>query len=313
MITGLRRRARTPRPVNNDLGRVGRVMTMSKTTPLQPDRIGQFYGQLGDLFAELLGPNLHYGYWPDSCEHDSFRLAVEHLTDLMIEKVQAGPEHRVLDVGCGIGGPAIRLARATGAAVTGITVSARQVELATARVSADGMGEQVRIQYANAMDLPFPADSFDTAWALESIFHVPDRRRALEQLARVVRPGGRLVLTDYFQRIPVRADRKPLIDAFLTNSLISSLPRIDEYRHILHDSGFRLEEATDLTERSLRTSARRLVEEVHRNRRAFEQRLGPDNTDIFVYHLTSVAEADEIGYLILVATRATVIRRKPHE
>ncbi|MGB6161784.1 MAG: class I SAM-dependent methyltransferase [Pseudonocardiaceae bacterium] len=63
-----------------------------------------------------------------------------------------------------------------------------------------------------SMELPFPAQSFDAAIALESIPHMPDRGQVLAQIYRVLRPGGRLVLTDFFERAPIPTAKQPSLD-----------------------------------------------------------------------------------------------------
>ena len=98
--------------------------------------------------------------------------------------VEAGPR-RVLDAGCGRGNIAERIARESDAAVVGIDQSERMVELTRAR-GVDAVVGDVRA-------LPFEDGEFDCALAAWMLFHVPDVDAALAELARVLRPGGRLV------------------------------------------------------------------------------------------------------------------------
>jgi SAM-dependent methyltransferase len=92
---------------------------------------------------------------------------------------------RVLEVGCGPGELAARIEEELGADVVAIDISPRMVELAR------GRGVDARV--GDAMDLPFAAGEFDCAVAAWMLYHVPDVDRALGELARVLRPGGRLV------------------------------------------------------------------------------------------------------------------------
>jgi SAM-dependent methyltransferase len=91
----------------------------------------------------------------------------------------------VLEVGCGTGELAERIQHELGAHVIALDLSARMVELSRARGIDACCGDAQR--------LPFPDESFDCALAAWMLYHVPDRERALSELARVVRPGGRLV------------------------------------------------------------------------------------------------------------------------
>jgi SAM-dependent methyltransferase len=97
---------------------------------------------------------------------------------------ELGPD-RVLEVGCGWGELAAWIARETGASVTAVDLSPRMVELA--------LETGVAAQVADVQSLPFEDGSFDAAVAAWMLYHVPDRERAVGELARVLRPGGRLV------------------------------------------------------------------------------------------------------------------------
>jgi SAM-dependent methyltransferase len=92
---------------------------------------------------------------------------------------------KVLEVGCGPGEAAARVQRELGADVVAIDISPRMVELARAR------GVDARV--GDVQELPFEDCSFDCALAAWMLYHVPEVDRALQELARVVRPGGRLV------------------------------------------------------------------------------------------------------------------------
>jgi SAM-dependent methyltransferase len=102
-----------------------------------------------------------------------------------VEAVKAAAPRRVLEVGCGWGELAAWLAAETGAEVVAVDLSPRMVELARER------GVDARV--GDVQELPFADASFDVAVAAWMLYHVPDLDRALAELARVVRPGGRLV------------------------------------------------------------------------------------------------------------------------
>lgn len=80
--------------------------------------------------------------------------------------------------------------------MTGITLSEVEVERGRARAAAEGLADRVRFERADAASLPFGDGSFDGAMALQSMMHIQDRPRVLAELARVLRPRARLVLTD---------------------------------------------------------------------------------------------------------------------
>jgi SAM-dependent methyltransferase len=98
--------------------------------------------------------------------------------------VEAAPG-RVLDIGCGTGEIAVRIAAESGADLVAADTSPRMVDLARER----GLDAGV----ADVQQLPFADGEFDCAVAGWLLYHVPDRDRAIAELARVLRPGGRLV------------------------------------------------------------------------------------------------------------------------
>ncbi len=103
---------------------------------------------------------------------------------LALEAVLEVSPRRVLEVGCGPGEAAAAIA-ASGAGVVALDISERMVELARAR------GVDARV--GDAQELPFEDASFDCALAAWMLYHVPEPERAVAELARVLRPGGRLV------------------------------------------------------------------------------------------------------------------------
>jgi SAM-dependent methyltransferase len=101
--------------------------------------------------------------------------------------VVAAQPRRVLEVGCGWGELAEWVARETGAEVVAVDLSPRMVELARER--------GVEAQVGDVQELPFEDGAFDVAIAAWMLYHVPDLDRGIAELARVLRPGGRLVVT----------------------------------------------------------------------------------------------------------------------
>jgi SAM-dependent methyltransferase len=105
--------------------------------------------------------------------------------EVLFETIREESPRRVLEVGCGEGELAERLMREAGADVVAVDQSARMVELACAR------GVDARLGDVQALD--FPDGSFDCVVAAWMLFHVEDLDRGLDEIARVLVPGGRLV------------------------------------------------------------------------------------------------------------------------
>ncbi|MCE2559382.1 MAG: ubiquinone/menaquinone biosynthesis methyltransferase [Acidobacteria bacterium] len=121
------------------------------------------------------------------------RLAAEVLE---LDASARGPV-RVLDVASGTGDLAIEIARRyPAAAVHGIDASRGMTEIGRRKVEQAGLGDRVTLSDGDAQELPFPNRFFDAATIAFGIRNIPDRDRALFEMARVTRPGGRVVVLE---------------------------------------------------------------------------------------------------------------------
>jgi ubiquinone/menaquinone biosynthesis C-methylase UbiE len=109
----------------------------------------------------------------------------------------AAGEH-VLDVGCGSGAATRTLGRVVGPAgrVTGVDTSSQLLKITRELVDKAGLGGQIELRQGDCRALPFPGASFDAVMAATTLSHVPDPQRALDELVRVTRPGGRVGVFD---------------------------------------------------------------------------------------------------------------------
>jgi MPBQ/MSBQ methyltransferase len=103
----------------------------------------------------------------------------------------------VLDVGCGIGGSSRILAKDYGFDVTGVTISPQQVQRATELTPEE---VTAKFQVDDALALSFPDNSFDVVWSIEAGPHMPDKAKYAQEMMRVLKPGGILVVADWNQR-----------------------------------------------------------------------------------------------------------------
>jgi cyclopropane fatty-acyl-phospholipid synthase-like methyltransferase len=103
----------------------------------------------------------------------------------------------LLDVGCGAGGPALRIAALTGCSVIGLDVHAQAVATANELAAERGLEAVARFRSADASQrLPFPDNSFDAITSIDAINHFSDRPRVLAEWRRVLRATGRILFTD---------------------------------------------------------------------------------------------------------------------
>ena len=151
------------------------------------------YDVSNDFFALILGPSLTYSCAVFSRGATTLEEAQEAKHELVCAKLGLRAGERVLDVGCGWGAFAIHAAQRHGAAVTGITLSERQAQLARERVASAGVADRVEIRVADYRDLA--GETYDAVSSVGMVEHVGARQidAYARQLASVLAPGGRLL------------------------------------------------------------------------------------------------------------------------
>lgn len=127
---------------------------------------------------------------------DEFHTGGVEATDDLLAQLPITPRTRVLDIGCGIGGAARRIAERTGAQVTGVDLTALFVEVGNRLTDLVGLSDRVSLRQGSALDLPLIEDAFD----LVTMFHVgmnlPDKVKLMSEVDRVLSPGGAFALFD---------------------------------------------------------------------------------------------------------------------
>jgi len=115
----------------------------------------------------------------------------------LVSRVEAGPDDLVLDVATGTGAVALELARRYGCCVIGVDHSAEMLAEGRRRISAAGLTERVELRKSRAERLPFPDATFDALTFTYLLRYVDDVGATVGELARVVRPGGRIAMLEF--------------------------------------------------------------------------------------------------------------------
>ena len=263
--------------------------------------VGDFYDKAGQFLQTLSGDNTHVGYWEDDSDLSSFPEAQDKLTDLLGAKLDLHPGQRLLDVGCGLGRPALRLAEHLDVDVTGIAVSPWQIGQATRGAEQHGGAGQATFQLADAMSLPFDDDSFDAALALEVLIHVPDVPLALREISRVLRPGGRLVMSDITGAKPMTAGQRKIFTSVMPFNW--PVPSLQEYCSTLRAAGFEVVESIDVTDH-VRRSYLEIPQGITARRDELVVACGQEVFDRLDQGIRSLTETirECTGYLVLTCT-----------
>jgi tocopherol O-methyltransferase len=191
-------------------------------------RIIQHYDVVSPYYLSLWGEHLHHGYWirgDESKEKAQLQL-IEHLAQLA--RVKPGSD--ILDIGCGFGAGSLYLAKNYNAAVTGITISPVQVEMATRAAARERLNTRFLLMDAEAMRFQ---KQFDLLWSVESISHYQRREEFFASAARLLKPGGLFAITDWFKKENLtRAETRKFI-APIEKGMLVELQVMDDYERFL--------------------------------------------------------------------------------
>jgi sterol 24-C-methyltransferase len=201
----------------------------------------------------LLGGTKHFGYYPEGSSGLSMAAAMRLMEDKLGESLDLSPASRVLDAGCGEGDVAIRLVDRFGLQVDGVDLLEPNLRRARRKAARLGLTDSLRFHRLDYSDLPFPDQTFDGAYTMETLVHAFDHHKALRELGRVLKPGGTLALFEY--SVPPRAEMTPeqreAFDFVVERSAMRSLPSFvhGAFPAILGQAGFEVVATEDVTER----------------------------------------------------------------
>ncbi|MDB9496767.1 methyltransferase domain-containing protein [Spirulina major CS-329] len=212
------------------------------TLPLS-EKIRRFYDTTSGLWEKIWGEHMHHGYYGRAglSKCDRRQAQVDLIEELLAwGNIQA--PRTILDVGCGIGGSTLHLARKYQANATGVTLSPIQAGRAKERALEAGLTPHVDFQVADALALPFADQSFDLVWSLESGEHMPDKQQFLRECYRVLKPGGTLLLATWCHRpadqIPLTPSEQHHLSEIYRVYHLPYVIALPEYRDIATQLGF---------------------------------------------------------------------------
>jgi len=214
----------------------------------------QNYTTLVNTYYDLATDFYEYGW--GKCFHfaprrigESVDASIARHEHFLALRLGLRPGMKVLDVGCGVGGPMMEIARFSGATITGINNNGYQVQRGETHVKAAGLSKLCSFVKGDFMHLPFEDGTFDACYAIEAICHAPDKVGIYKELMRVLKPGGKFAcyewcLTDkYDANKPEDREMKENVEVG------DGLPDIDSTKQVLahlKTSGFKLLEEQDL-------------------------------------------------------------------
>ncbi len=225
-------------------------MAQLPVSPISPgSEPAQHYDTVVGAWGELLEEDLHYGYFHQG--NEALVAATDELTNQMLQLAELQSGVHVLDVGCGTGKAACRMASEYSARVTGISPSTACIERAQALAEKTGQQRLATFRLGNGTAMAFDAQTFDRVWVMESSHLMQDKPALLSECARMLRPGGRVVLCDIILKrklalpevIQYRDEFLLLRDVFGR----AIMEPLTFYRHQFESNGLHVVAATDIS------------------------------------------------------------------
>jgi len=159
---------------------------------LSAENVGEYYDQWTDRYIDSFG--------------DVFQACrparTEHLIAHIIQSADISPGMRLLDAGCGVCGPSIRIAQAVDVQIDAITISTVQAEIARERVEQAGLSDRITVHQGDFSKLSesFQPDFFDRIVFLESLCHAVSVDQVLVTVHQVLKTDGQVYVKDFFRR-----------------------------------------------------------------------------------------------------------------
>lgn len=242
---------------------------------IQMPQLRKYYGE---------SDYMNFGFWEDDTRSQ------KEACDNLMERLLAFLPDRsgtILDVACGKGATTAYLRKYFPPQdITAINISERQLDIA--RTNAPGC----RFLLMNSTELAFPDSSFDNVICVEAMFHFYTRRMFLVEARRVLKPGGRLVVSDVLMTREGEDRRE-------SRTIENYIPNLEEYREVFRETGFRELELVDATEQCWRRHYRHAVHYFHE--RFLNGEIDRNELEFFLQH--TYGRVPDMRFYLLAAAR----------
>jgi ubiquinone/menaquinone biosynthesis C-methylase UbiE len=269
---------------------------MNAPSPGQESFLGGFHN--AKVAGQVIGPTrrrlrreIYGNEYPEEVDPRSYLTWTE--LRRLVQEFRIGPGNTFVDLGCGPAGPSLWVVRETGAALTGIDLSEVSVAAAREQAQALGLADRARFKVGDMVATGLADADFDGAMSVDALWAVPDKAGAIQEVARILKPGARFVFTNWDR------DRSPP----------GYLPPLSDHRPLLEQAGFQIEVYEVQPEAE--TKRRAYYEQVVVSEQAFIQEMGEETARQMILEArNTLGLADGIDYLAYSRRIFVVARRK---
>ncbi|KAF2280217.1 uncharacterized protein EI97DRAFT_429975 [Westerdykella ornata] len=208
-----------------------------------------YYNLATDLYEYGWGQSFHFCRF---AYNEPFRQAIARHEHYLAHMMNIREGMRVLDVGCGVGGPAREIVKFTGANVIGLNNNDYQIQRATHYAEKEGLSHKLKFTKGDFMQMSFPDNSFDAVYAIEATVHAPSLEGIYSEIFRVLKPGGVFGVYEWLMTDKYDNDNPHHREIRLGIEIgdgISNMEKVDVALKAMKAAGFELEHHEDLADR----------------------------------------------------------------
>jgi tocopherol O-methyltransferase len=258
------------------------------------------------LFYRLLwGPHIHHGFWD---AEETPAVAQIQLTSRLARLAEIAHGSSVYDIGCGMGGSSVWLARQLGCHVTGVTLSAVQKNWASWAAAYRRVEPRPRFLRDDAERIEFAPESADVVWSIECTEHLFDKPAFFHKSATWLRPGGRFALLAWLAGDePLTSEQAELTRTVCKGMFCPSLGTQLDYMSWFEQAGYRVIK-TGIWTRNVQKTWEICLRRVNRSGIRYLARILGQNHTLFLNHFQAILDAYrtgamEYGYFIAEKTK----------